>query len=97
MAYLSKLPITSLSSISLQASALAQLTQATNQLTRTSSVCHKNSVKISYFCLEQAIASGKCYQLASALHSKSAQVLFEDVQPAAVHLAECASNVLTVR
>ncbi|CAF1216235.1 unnamed protein product, partial [Adineta ricciae] len=79
MMYLSKLPITSLSSISLQASALAQLTQATNQLTRTSS----------------AIASDKCYQLASALHSKSSQVFFQDVQRAAVHLAECTSNVLT--
>ena len=38
MPFVANLPITTAASIKLQASSLAQLTQATNQLTRTASV-----------------------------------------------------------
>jgi hypothetical protein len=50
IAFPANLPITTLNSIKLQASTLAQLTQATNQLTRTSSVN-----KFSFFFLEHTL------------------------------------------
>ncbi|CAF1071686.1 unnamed protein product [Adineta steineri] len=77
--YLTNLVITTSSSIKLQSSTLVQLTQATNQLTRTSSM----------------IASDKCYQLANALYSMSNTISYEDVQTAANQITQCTTNVLT--
>ncbi|UJR07107.1 hypothetical protein I4U23_011395 [Adineta vaga] len=74
----SKLAITTANSVKLQATALAQLTSATNELTRTT----------------LTIASDRCYQLTLALSSMSAQIPYEDVQMAATQLMECAANVL---
>ncbi|CAF1313923.1 unnamed protein product [Adineta ricciae] len=64
--------------IQLQASSLAQLTQATNQLTRSASM----------------IAAQKCNQLAITLYSLATMIPFEDVQSSATLIAQCASNVL---
>lgn len=74
------LPISTSNSIKLQSSALAQLTKATNQLTRTT----------------LTIASGRCYRLAIALYSMSTRIAYEDVQIAATQLMQCASNLLSV-
>jgi hypothetical protein len=43
------------------------------------------------------LASEKCYQLAVALYSISIQIPYEDVQTAAIQIAQCANNVLNVR
>ncbi|CAF1674871.1 unnamed protein product, partial [Adineta ricciae] len=77
--YTQNLLITTSNSIRLQAAMLNQLTQATNQLTRTSAM----------------IASRKCYKLAQSLYSMATRIPFEDVQSAVEHIAQCASNVLT--
>ncbi|CAF1309622.1 unnamed protein product [Rotaria magnacalcarata] len=66
-------------SIALQATALTQLTQSPNQLTRTASM----------------LGSEKCYQLASTLSSIATSVPYEDVQIAATQIAQCTSNVLS--
>ncbi|UJR16137.1 hypothetical protein I4U23_003048 [Adineta vaga] len=79
MTFLPNLAITTSNSIELQASALVQLTEATNQLTRTSAM----------------IASEKCYQLAQALSSMSIKISYENVRNAAKQIAQCTSNVLT--
>ena len=81
MSFTINLPITTSNSIKLQASSLAQLTKATNQLTRNTLM----------------IASEKCYRLSIALYSMSTRIAFEDVQTAGTQLMQCASNVLTVR
>jgi hypothetical protein len=81
MTFLTNLSITTLNSIELQASSLAQLTQATNQLTRSA----------------LAVAASKCYQLAVALNSMATQISFEDIQTVATQLTQCTSNCLTVR
>ncbi|CAF1035223.1 unnamed protein product [Adineta ricciae] len=64
--------------IQLQASALAQLTQATNQLTRSTATT----------------AAQKCYQLAVTLYSLATNIPFEDVQSSSTLIAQCASNAL---
>lgn len=43
------------------------------------------------------IASSKCRSLAIALQSLITQVRFEDVEIAANHILQCATNVLSVR
>ncbi|CAF3897839.1 unnamed protein product [Rotaria sordida] len=73
------LAITTVNSIKLQSASLARLTQATNQLTRTTLM----------------IASEKCYQLSDALHSMSTRISYEDAQIAATQLIQCATNILT--
>lgn len=80
MNYLYNLFITTSNSIILQSTAIAQLTKATNQLTRTASV----------------LASEKCSQLSLALQSIATKISYEDVQIASTQLIQCASNVLTV-
>lgn len=79
--FLSNLQITTMSSTLLQSSSLAQMTKATNQLTRTATTS----------------AAEKCYQLALVFYSIADKVSFEDVQTAAKQLTQCASNVRTVR
>ncbi|CAF3807836.1 unnamed protein product [Rotaria sp. Silwood1] len=77
--FITNLLITTSNSIKLQSSSLAQLTQATNQLTRTT----------------LTIASNRCYQLSVALHSMATKVSYEDVRTASNQLIQCASNILT--
>ncbi|CAF1500386.1 unnamed protein product, partial [Adineta steineri] len=79
MSFLTNLSITTASSIELQSSSLAQLTQAPNQLTRSA----------------LAIASDQCYQLAVALYSMAAKIAYEDIQTISTQLTQCATNVLT--
>ena len=43
------------------------------------------------------IASRKCYKLAQSLYSMATRIPFEDVQSAVEQIAQCTSNVLTVR
>ena len=43
------------------------------------------------------LASDKCYQLAFALQSMATNIPYEDVQTAATQIAQCATNVLSVR
>ncbi|CAF1181508.1 unnamed protein product [Adineta steineri] len=79
MTFTTDLLITTSNSIKLQSSALAQITQSTNQLTRAA----------------LSIASNRCYQLSVALSSMATQIPYEDAQVAANQLIQCASNVLT--
>jgi hypothetical protein len=80
MTFVSPLAITTSNSVILQASALVQLTEATNQLTRTSTL----------------IACERCYALAYALWSMSTKISSEDVHNGANQILQCTSNVLTV-
>ncbi|CAF4521529.1 unnamed protein product, partial [Rotaria sp. Silwood2] len=77
--FTNNLAITTSNSIKLQSASLAQLTQSTNQLTRTTVM----------------LASNKCYELSLALHSMAKRIPYEDVQIASNQLIRCASNVLT--
>ncbi|CAF4263664.1 unnamed protein product, partial [Adineta steineri] len=79
MQFITKLVITNSYSIQLQSSLLAQLTKATNQLTRTT----LKSV------------SDRCYQLAIMLNSIKTNIPYEDVQSAATQLIQCAANLLS--
>lgn len=69
-----------MNSVLLQSSTFVQITETTNQLTRTAST----------------LTAEKCYQLALALYSLTEKVSFEDVQTAAKQLTQCASNIRTV-
>jgi hypothetical protein len=80
MSCMTNLQVTTINTIKLQASSIAQLTQATNQLTRSA----------------LAIASDKCYQLAVALYSMATTISYEDVQTVASLLTQATSNILTV-
>jgi hypothetical protein len=81
MPYTTNLAITTSNSIKLQATTLAQLTQSTNQLTRTAAM----------------LAADKCYQLSLNLYSRSTTIPYEDVQTAATQLIQCGLNVQSVR
>ena len=80
MIFTNTLAITTVNSVKMQASSLSQLTQSTNQLTRSALI----------------IASHKCYQLAVVLRSMATKVPYEDVQSAATSITQCATNALTV-
>ena len=80
MVVISHLRITHLNSIKLQASVMAQLTAATNQLTEKF----------------QSLASTKCGELALELKTMAKKVPFEDVKTVAADLAQCAANLRTV-
>ena len=69
-----------MNSIKLQSSTLLQITEATNQLTRTAAT----------------LTTERCYQLAVVLRSLADKVSFEDVQIASRQLIQSTSNVLTV-
>ncbi|UJR18151.1 hypothetical protein I4U23_005051 [Adineta vaga] len=77
--FITKLAITVPNSIKLQASSLAQLTQATNYLTRTI----------------LTIASDRCYNLSLILYSMRTNIPFEDIQAITNLLMQCATNILT--
>ncbi|CAF4247134.1 unnamed protein product, partial [Adineta steineri] len=79
MQFITKLIITNSYSIQLQSSLLAQLTKATNQLTR----------------ITLKSVSDKCYQLAVMLNSIKTNIPYEDVQSAATQLIQCAANLLS--
>ncbi|CAF4144587.1 unnamed protein product, partial [Adineta steineri] len=79
MTFITKLAITTSNSVQLQATALAQITETTNELTRTTLMT----------------ASERCYQLAMALYPMSTGIPYEDVQLSATQLIQCAANVLT--
>jgi hypothetical protein len=81
MNYTTNLLISTSSSIKLQATTLAQLTQSTNQLTRAAAT----------------LAGNKCYQLSLYLYSMATKIPYEDVQTAANQLIQCGINVLSVR
>lgn len=80
MMYTTNLIISTTNSIKLQASTLAELTQSTNQLTRTS----------------LTLAANKCFQLSRALYSKASVISYEDAQMIATQLIQCGINVLSV-
>ncbi|CAF4796845.1 unnamed protein product, partial [Rotaria socialis] len=71
--------ITSSNILLLQSSSLAQLTQVTNQLTRSTCI----------------LASNKCQAISLALQNITAQISFEDTQIIANHIIQCATNVLS--
>ena len=73
------LPIISANSLKLQSLSLVQLTNSTNQLTRTS----------------LTLLSEKCFELTKQLQIWLQKMPFEDVQIIAAQLLQCASNVLT--
>ncbi|CAM4770288.1 unnamed protein product [Rotaria magnacalcarata] len=79
MMFITNMTITTVNSIKLQASIVAQLTDATNQLTRTAS----------------ELASFKCHQLSFALSEMAKKISYEDAQFAATLIAQCISNALT--
>ncbi|CAF1336506.1 unnamed protein product [Adineta steineri] len=76
--YITNLPITTVDSIKLQASSLAQFTQATNQLTRNS----------------LTLVSDKCYQLALALQAQTTKISYDNVQTGVKYITQCANNIL---
>ena len=86
-------------SIQLQASALVHLTQSTHQLTRNTAVrllqSHASLIIVLRFY--QWIASERCLELARSLHSMSARISSEDAQRAVRWIAQCTSNIHTVR
>ncbi|CAM4787932.1 unnamed protein product [Rotaria magnacalcarata] len=77
--YVHNLQIMSIENILWQASSLAQLTAATNQLTRAASFR----------------ASDKCHQLAFSLKRLSNQISYEDVRATSTEIINCISNALT--
>ncbi|CAF0788844.1 unnamed protein product [Adineta steineri] len=79
MTFTTNLDISTSNNIKLQASSLAQLTQATNQLTRTA----------------LTLALDKCYQLSLALYSMVTRISYEDIQIITTQLIQCATNILT--
>ncbi|UJR19272.1 hypothetical protein I4U23_022401 [Adineta vaga] len=79
LTFTTKLAITTLNTIKLQASSLAQLTRTTNELTRSA----------------LPIASNRCYQLAIALNSLKTKTTYEDIHIAATNLLQCAANLMT--
>ncbi|CAF1687379.1 unnamed protein product, partial [Adineta ricciae] len=79
MRFIPNLPITTSKSIQLQASAIVQLTETTNQLTRNT----------------LTIAIDRCYKLTMALSSSTREMTPEDTSAIATLLIQCASNVLT--
>ncbi|CAM4924059.1 unnamed protein product [Rotaria socialis] len=79
MMFITNMTITTVNSIKLQASILALLTEATNQLTRTAS----------------ELASAKCHQLSFALSEIAKKISYEDAQFAATLIAQCIGNALT--
>ncbi|CAF5154460.1 unnamed protein product, partial [Rotaria magnacalcarata] len=79
--YVHNLQIMSIENILWQASSLAQLTAATNQLTRAASFR----------------ASDKCHQLAFSLKRLSNQISYEDVRATSTEIINCISNALTVK
>lgn len=80
MNFINTLPITTSNSIKLQSSSIVQLTQSTNQLTRTTLI----------------IALEKCLKLSIILHSISSTISYEDASMITTQLLQCASNILTV-
>ena len=101
IAFASRVLVFTAHSITLQAASLAQLTQATNQLTRATAVRHAPLfAHPSLFSPSsqplQLLASQTCRHLAERLHSVANNIPVEDVQAAASHIAQCASNVFTV-
>ncbi|UJR11342.1 hypothetical protein I4U23_015523 [Adineta vaga] len=77
--FMKRFLITTSNSIKLQASSLAQLTKATNELTRVALI----------------IASDRCYQLGIALDSMRTKIPYEDAQFVAGDLLQCASNLIS--
>ncbi|CAF1517802.1 unnamed protein product, partial [Adineta steineri] len=76
--FITQLLITTSNSIILQSSSLAQLTQATNQLTRNTLM----------------LVSNRCYELSVALNAIFEKISYEDAQSASNQLFQCASNLL---
>ena len=80
MNFVINLPITTINSIKLQSASLIQMTDSTNQLTRSAAT----------------LAIERCYQLALALYSLARSISFDDVQVASKQIIQCSSNVQTV-
>ncbi|CAF3754605.1 unnamed protein product [Adineta steineri] len=76
--FITDLLVTTSNSIILQSSSLAQLTQATNQLTRNTLM----------------LVSNRCYELSAALYTMFEKISYEDAQSASNQLFQCASNIL---
>jgi len=79
ISFTQNLLITTSNTIKLQSSSLAQLTKATNQLSRTT----------------LSIAAERCSKLSLALDSMSTKVSHEDAEIISTQLFQCASNILS--
>ena len=77
--FTSNLTIVSANSLKLQSLSLVQLTNGTNQLTRTTLI----------------VASNKSYQLTHQLYQWLNKLSYEDVQIIATQLLQCTSNILS--
>jgi phosphatidylserine/phosphatidylglycerophosphate/cardiolipin synthase-like enzyme len=92
-----QLPITSTNIMKMQASSLAQLTESTNELTRNSLVRLFFDTRASFTNrVVQIKAAERCRTIASSLAQTASEIPFDDVQLIAQHLAQCASNMITV-
>lgn len=80
MNFLNTILITNIQSIQLQSAALVQITESTNQLTRTAAT----------------LAIEKLYQLALILHSIAMNNPYEDLQIASKQILQSTSHLLTV-
>jgi len=79
ISFTQNLLITTSNSIKLQSSSLAQLTKATNQLSRAT----------------LSIAAERCSKLSLALDSMSTKISHEDAEIISTQLFQCASNILS--
>ncbi|CAF3684254.1 unnamed protein product [Adineta steineri] len=77
--YMVDLQVFDSNSLKLQSLSLAQLSESTNQLTRTVLM----------------LVSNKCHQLSLALRSMATQISYEDVQIVTTQLIQCATNILS--
>ncbi|CAF0739918.1 unnamed protein product [Adineta ricciae] len=73
------LAILNVNSVKLLAASLAQVTQTTNELTRTSSL----------------LGAQKCHQLAVELHKRARTTPYEDARSAVVQISHCINNIVT--
>ena len=96
MSFTSHLAIAGPSSIQLQANTLVQWTQLTHHLSRQALVCWQRFENRSSSPLK-IIAAERCYQLAITLHSMATRISTEDAQEAATVIAQCTSNIITVK
>ncbi|CAF1019455.1 unnamed protein product [Adineta ricciae] len=77
--FLQSILITTINSIKLQSSTLSQITQSTNELTRST----------------LTFASNRCFQLSQKLYLMREKVAYEDVEIASNSLIQCATNLLS--
>jgi hypothetical protein len=98
ISYLIDFPITTPDHIKLQASTLASLTAASNQLTRVTLVNQLDRCSTLFDGLRsQMLAVERCFALASAFQTFAYQLTLSDLQSGVDSLSQCSSQLSMVR